>query len=106
MEKFVEKRAENSFYGPEHGKSRNEKIVFIENSSARQFEKLPGVKFNNKQFYDFKNVHYVSHCGMAKLIEHVKSLLQNSTEIQFVNVSEEIKDRIRSVGLDHVIRCN
>jgi hypothetical protein len=106
MEKFIERRVEDSLRVSDYDQNRKEKIIVLENSPFAQFEALPGVSFQGTQYYDFKNVRYISHCGMAKMIEHIKSLLQEGTEIKFVNVNEAIIERIRSVGLDHVIHCN
>jgi hypothetical protein len=66
---------------------------------------LPGVQLNGIQYYDLKNVGYISNTGMAGLISLLKSLLKQDVETQFVNVNAPIRERITSLGLDKIIKC-
>jgi hypothetical protein len=67
---------------------------------------LPGVFFQGTQYYDLKNVYFINNTGMAKLIELLKSLLEKNMDVQFVNVCDKIKNKIKSLGLDHIIICS
>jgi hypothetical protein len=67
---------------------------------------LSGVYFEGTQYYDFRNILFINNNGMANLIELLKSLLENGTEVRFVNVNEKIKTQIKSMGLDHILNCD
>jgi hypothetical protein len=58
------------------------------------------------QYYDLKKVSFISNAGVAKLILLFKLLLKEGIEVRFINVSEKIKAKIRSMGLDHVLICS
>jgi ABC-type transporter Mla MlaB component len=57
-------------------------------------DKLPGVLIKGVQYYDLKNIGFINNTGMANLIELLKSLLKQGVEVQFVNVNENIKNKI------------
>lgn len=67
--------------------------------------KLPGVYYKGIQYYDLKDVGYINNSGMINLIDLLKSLLKKGVETQFVNVNEKIKQKIKSLGLDHILNC-
>lgn len=67
---------------------------------------LSGVFCQGVQYYDLKNIHFINNSGMANLIDLLKSLLKQGVEVQFVNVNEKIKKKIRSMGLDHILICS
>lgn len=66
---------------------------------------LSGVFCQGVQYYDLKNILFINNNGMAHLIDLLKSLLKQGVEVQFVNVSEKIKEKIRSMGLQNVLNC-
>jgi hypothetical protein len=68
-------------------------------------DELPGVYCEGIQYYDLKNIGYINSMGMASLIELLKSLLEWGIEVQFVNASPAIKNKIKSLGLDHILIC-
>lgn len=88
------------------GAERRSKVIVLENSPERQFKELPNARFGGMIYYDFRDVTYISNCGMARLIEHVKLLLEKGIEIRLINISDKLKTQISSLGLDHVIHCN
>lgn len=67
---------------------------------------LPGVFFQGTQYYDLKNVYFINNTGMANLIDLLKSLLEKDMDVQFVNVCDKIKDKVKTLGLDHIIICS
>lgn len=67
---------------------------------------LPGVFCQGIQYYDLKNIYFINNTGMANLLDLLKSLLQKDVEVQFVNVCDKIKNKIKSLGLDHIIICS
>jgi ABC-type transporter Mla MlaB component len=67
--------------------------------------KLAGVYCQGVQYYDLKGVHYINNTGMAILIDLLKSLLEMGVEVQFVNVDEKIKAKIKEMGLERIINC-
>ena len=69
-------------------------------------EHLPGVYCQGVMYYDLNNVHYINNTGMAILIDLLKSLLEMDVTVQFVNVDEKIKQRIREMGLENIINCD
>ncbi|MDF2436662.1 MAG: hypothetical protein K0Q95_1038 [Bacteroidota bacterium] len=92
-----------------------DKFVIKEESPIRSYESfrladstvdLPGVFFMGTQYYDLKNVYFINNTGMANLIDLLKSLLEKDMDVQFVNVCDKIKNKIKSLGLDHIIICS
>jgi ABC-type transporter Mla MlaB component len=82
-------------------------VKFI-NLSGDQYivtDELPGVFCEGVQYYDLKNVGFISNTGMANLVELLKSLLDQGVEVQFVNVNDKIKKKIKSLGLEHILNC-
>jgi hypothetical protein len=71
-----------------------------------QEKELPGVYFKGIQYYDLKDIHFINNTGIANLIDLLKSLLENNVEVRFVNVSDKIKTKIKSMGLDHILICS
>jgi len=68
-------------------------------------DKLPGVYCQGVQYYDLNGVHFINNTGMAILIDILKSLLEMGVEVQFVNVHEKIKNKIKEAGLEKIINC-
>jgi ABC-type transporter Mla MlaB component len=67
---------------------------------------LPGVYCKGIQYYDLKNIYFINSTGIANLIDLLKSLLEKNVEILFVNVSDKIKEKIKIMGLDHLLVCS
>jgi hypothetical protein len=67
---------------------------------------LSGVYLNGVQYYDLKNILYINNTGLANLIDLLKSLLKQGIKVQFVNVTQKIQDKIKSVGLERVLNCS
>ena len=68
-------------------------------------DELAGVYIKGVHYYDFKNVHFINNTGIASLIDLLKCLLEKGVEVQFVNVSDKIKSKIKSMGLENILRC-
>jgi anti-anti-sigma regulatory factor len=64
---------------------------------------LAGVYCEGVQYYDLNGIQYINHNGMAILIDLLKNLLEMGVEVQFVNVHNSIKRKIRELGLEKVI---
>lgn len=75
------------------------------NNVGHTGDMLPGVYCQGVMYYDLSNVHYLNNTGMAILIDLLKSLLEMDVSVQFVNVDEKIKARIKEMGLDDIINC-
>lgn len=67
---------------------------------------LAGIYFQGTQYFDFKNVYFINNTGIANLIDLIKSLLRQGIFIKFVNVSEKIKDKFKSMGLEFIFNCS
>ncbi len=67
---------------------------------------LSGVFCQGIQYYDLRNILFINNAGMANLIELLRSLLKQGVQVQFVNVNEKIKRKIRSMGLDQILICS
>lgn len=67
---------------------------------------LPGVFFQGTQYYDLKNVYFINNTGMANLINLLESLLEKDVDVQFVNVCDKIKNKIKALGLDEILICS
>lgn len=67
---------------------------------------LAGVCIDGIHYYDFKNIQFISNTGMASLIDLLKCMLEKGERVLFVNVNEEIKGKIRSLGLDGILKCS
>ncbi|MBI2269748.1 MAG: STAS domain-containing protein [Bacteroidetes bacterium] len=84
------------------------KIRFSELFQLRDraaMNELPGVYIHGIHYYDFKNVHFINNTGIASLIDLLKCLLEKGIEIEFVNVSDSIKSKIKSMGLENILHC-
>jgi anti-anti-sigma regulatory factor len=69
-------------------------------------EELAGVCIDGVHYYDFKNVQFINNTGMASLIDLSKCLLEQGIKVQFVNVNEKIKNKIKSIGLENILNCS
>ena len=67
---------------------------------------LSGVFCQGVQYYDLKNISFINNTGIANLIDLLKSLLKQGVEVQFVNVADKIKEKIRSMGLQNILNCS
>jgi len=85
---------------------KDEPIMKIKSDELFPIEKLSGVYLQGVQYYDLTNVQFINHTGMADLIDLLKSLLKKGVEVQFVNVNEKIKNKIKLMGLEHILNCN
>jgi anti-anti-sigma factor len=65
--------------------------------------KLSGVYCEGVQYYDLNGVQYINNTGMAILIDLLKALLEMGVEVQFVNVHDSIKKKIKAMGLEKII---
>ena len=68
-------------------------------------DELPGVYLQGVQYYDLKNILFIDYNGMVNLIDFLKSIIEQGAEVKFVNVNEQIKARIKSLGLEHILNC-
>lgn len=68
-------------------------------------DEIPSVYCQGVQYYDLKNIGFINYNGMANLIDFLKSLLEKGIEVKFVNVNEQIKSKIKSIGLEHILNC-
>ena len=83
----------------------NVKFINLSGDKYVVTDELPGVFCEGVQYYDLKNVDFISNTGMANLVELLKSLLEKGVEVQFVNVNPEIRKKIKSLGLEHILNC-
>lgn len=111
----IEKKISNYIKGIKlHGSPPAKKETAIRIRSNELFQlneehpmdELAGVCINDIHYYDFKNVKYVNNTGIASLIDLSKCLMMRGVKVQFVNVSEKIKDKIRSMGLENILKCS
>jgi anti-anti-sigma factor len=78
---------------------RDEEKTDAEDITSR----LSGVYCEGVQYYDLNGVQYINNTGMAILIDLLKSLLEMGVEVQFVNVHDSIKKKIKQMGLERII---
>jgi ABC-type transporter Mla MlaB component len=71
---------------------------------SEELGRLSGVYCQGVQYYDLKDVKYINNTGMAILIDLLKNLLEMGVEVQFVNVDEKIKSKIKALGLEKIIK--
>ena len=83
----------------------NVKTINLSGDQLVVTNELSGVYFGGVQYYDFMNIHYINNTGMANLIDFLKSLLEKAVEVQFMNVNDKIKNKIKSMGLEHILHC-
>jgi ABC-type transporter Mla MlaB component len=95
---------ESSF--PEEIKSRGIKSINLLGTQLVITAELSGVFCQGVQYYDLKNILFINNAGMANLIDLLKSLLRQGVQVQFVNVNEKIKQKIKEMGLEHVLICS
>ena len=69
-------------------------------------DELAGVYIQGVHYYDFVNVHFINNTGIASLIDLLKCLLEKGVKIQFVNVNEKIKNKIKTMGLEDILNCS
>jgi|GEM_PF-2696836 len=67
---------------------------------------LASIYFDGVQYFDLKNVYFINNTGIANLIDLLKLLLKQGVVIKFVNVREKIKNKFKSMGLDHIFDCS
>jgi ABC-type transporter Mla MlaB component len=71
-----------------------------------QDSELSGVLCKGVQYYDFAKIRYINNNGIANLIALMKSLLKQGIQVEFVNVNKKVKEKLKAVGLDSIIKCN
>lgn len=96
-------KEDNSIQSGQKIKIRSNELFRLKNEFVE--DELAGVSIKGVHYYDFKDVHFINNTGLASLIDLLKCLLQKGVEIRFVNVSEKIKDKIKSLGLENILRC-
>ncbi|MBC7695332.1 MAG: STAS domain-containing protein [Burkholderiales bacterium] len=67
---------------------------------------LAGVLCKGVQYYDFRNIPFISNTGLASLIKILKASLKQGIKLKFVNVNKRIKQKIQTMGLDKFINCS
>lgn len=67
---------------------------------------LAGVLCKGVQYYDFKNIPFISNTGLASLIRILKASLKQGIKLKFVNVNKRIQQKIQTLGLDKFINCS
>ncbi|MCE3260108.1 MAG: hypothetical protein K0S12_1749 [Bacteroidetes bacterium] len=80
-------------------------LIIKEEDEESTSDKLPGVYCQGVMYYDLSQVHFINNTGMAILIDLLKSLLEMEVSVQFVNVDEKIKKKIKEMGLEKIIHC-
>ncbi len=78
----------------------------FQSGGENPIDELSGVCIDGIHYYDFKNIHFINNTGMAGLIDLLKCLLQKGEKIQFVNVNEKVKNKIKSMGLENILNCS
>lgn len=78
----------------------------FQSGSKNPIHELSGVCIDGIHYYDFKNIHFINNTGMAGLIDLLKCLLQKGEKIQFVNVNDKVKNKIKSMGLENILNCS
>jgi ABC-type transporter Mla MlaB component len=86
--------------------SQSSTVYNDQNSYQYTTDRLSGVYCEGIQYYDLSEVRYINNTGMATLIDLLKSLLEMGVKVEFVNVDEKIKDKIREMGLEKIINCS
>ena len=56
--------------------------------------------------YDLSNVLSINNTGLAHMIDLIKSSLKNGIEVQFINLTEKVKAKIKMMGMFQLINCN
>ncbi len=69
-------------------------------------EDLAGVLCQGVQYYDFRNIPFISNTGLASLIRILKASLKQGIKLKFVNVNKRIQQKIQTMGLDKFINCS
>jgi ABC-type transporter Mla MlaB component len=92
----------NSFIIKEEAPIRSYQAFRLNDSNTE----LPGVFFHGTQYYDLKNIYFINNTGMANLIDLLESLLEKDVDVQFVNVCDKIKSKIKALGLDQILICS
>ncbi|MDQ3046936.1 MAG: STAS domain-containing protein [Bacteroidota bacterium] len=95
----------NKAIGSETKLNSNIKSISLSGDKWVISDELPGVYCDGIQYYDLKDITFLNNTGFANLIDLLKSLLGKGVEVQFVNVNERIKNKIKSLGLDHILNC-
>lgn len=67
-------------------------------------EELPGIYVNGMCYFDLHDLHYLNNTGIANLIDLLKMFAEQGLEVRFVNVSELLKTKLKTLGLDQVIK--
>lgn len=81
------------------------KTINISEDQLIVTDETPGVFIQGVQYYDLKNIGYISYAGMANLVSFIKGTLEKGVEVRFVNVNDKVKAKIRAMGLEHILHC-
>ncbi|HWY11740.1 MAG TPA: hypothetical protein VN026_10470 [Bacteroidia bacterium] len=65
-----------------------------------------GVFCKGVQYFDFKNIDFITNSDLANLIDLLKSLLKQGIALQFVNVNKKIKEKVKAMGLENILNCS
>lgn len=68
-----------------------------------RIEDIPGLYYRGIQYFDFKKIEFINNNGLANLIKFLKFYLEKGIEVQFVNLGVAVKNKIRSMGLEHIL---
>lgn len=88
----------------ERSEVRSDELLQV--SSDFSIDGLAGAYIDGVHYYDFKNVHTINNVSLASLIDLLKCLLKSGKRVQFVNVNDRIKSKIKSLGLDGILNCS
>lgn len=73
----------------------------FKNTSA--FPEHEGRLYERIHYEDLKDVHYLSNSDIAHLIDKVKINLSSGIETRVINVSPEVMQQLRRLGLETII---
>lgn len=85
-------------------KIRNSEL--FHSASDNPMDELAGVCVDGIHYYDFKNIVFITNTDIASLIDLVRYTLEKGLKVHFVNVNVEVRKKINSVGLDHILTCD
>lgn len=81
---------------------QNMNLLSDQQENKAQFS---GVFCKGVQYFDLKNIDFISNNDIANLIDLLKSLLKQGIGLQLVNVNKKIKEKVKAVGLDRILNC-
>ena len=108
METEIEKKSEQTV-SSNFKTSTSEPILIsgiLPDNKLENEDNLAGVLCQGVQYYDFKNIPFISNTGLASLIRILKVSLKQGIKLKFVNVNKRIQQKIQTMGLDKFINCS